>query len=481
MSDIPMAIPEEGFTGRLLVTDVRRDGSASIKELKKSAGLTIANSRDFRGSDFSIEAVAGDGVYLDEIGVAVVTPRDADQVAAISETPLFQLTAEAMDGKVVEPERIVHAIGEDLSGYVRGMRDAADLIAQRIEGGGLPPLPGAEPDNDELAAAATNATWGLVATRVVPPFHLIALGAGAGIRVAVLDTGMDTGHPDFAGRTIVTRSFISGETVQDGHSHGTHTIGTACGPLMPATGVQRYGVAHKAEIYVGKVLSNAGSGADGGILAGINWAIANGCAVISMSLGARASGSGFSAAYENAGQAAFQAGCLIIAAAGNLQNQPVGHPANCPSIMAVGALTPQLTHASFSSIGTFPPHGSVDIAAPGVGVFSSVPVSKGTHGTMNGTSMATPHVAGIAALYAGLNPSHRGAALWQRLIATAKPLPGQPAVHVGAGNVQAPVRRRFIMNPFPKLPIFDKLPIPRPLELETAGAAAEAAPRRKGK
>ena len=94
--------------------------------------------------------------------------------------------------------------------------------------------------------------------------------------------------------------------------------------------------------------------------------------------------------------------------------------------------------------------------------------------------MATPHVAGIAALYAQLNPAHRGAALWQRLTSTAKVLPGQPAAHVGAGNVQAPVRLRFILKPFPHLPIFDRLPIPRPLELADAEAGA-AAPRRKGK
>lgn len=480
MSDYPTPAAEGGFTGRLLVTDVRRDGSASIKELKKTAGLNIASSRDFADGDMSIEAMDGDGVYLDEIGVAVITPHDADQVAAISETSLYQETSEAMDGKVIEPERIVHAIAEDLGDYVRGMRDAADLIAQRIGAGGAPEMPGPEAEMDEIAVAAANATWGLIATRVVPPFLFLPRGTGAGIRVAVLDTGMDTGHPDFAGRTIVTRSFIPGETVQDGNSHGTHTIGTACGPRTPPTGVQRYGVAHKSEIYVGKVLSNGGSGGDGGILAGINWAIANKCAVISMSLGAPAAGSGFSAAYENAGRAAFAAGSLIIAAAGNDGNTPVNHPANCPSIMAVGALTQQLTRAGFSCIGTFPPHGSVDIAAPGVGVFSSVPVAKGTHGTKSGTSMATPHVAGIAALYAQLNPAHRGAALWQRLTSTAKVLPGQPAAHVGAGNVQAPVRLRFILKPFPNLPIFDRLPVPRPLETADADGSAPAG-KRKGK
>ena len=84
MSDYPTPAPEGGFTGRLLVTDVRRDGSASIKELKKSAGLDIASSRDFGDRDLSMESMDGDGIYLDEIGVAVITPHDADQVAAIS-------------------------------------------------------------------------------------------------------------------------------------------------------------------------------------------------------------------------------------------------------------------------------------------------------------------------------------------------------------------------------------------------------------
>ncbi len=99
----------------------------------------------------------------------------------------------------------------------------------------------------------------------------------------MLDTGFDVGHPDFAGRRVVTQSFVPGEQAQDGHGHGTHCIGTDCGPRQPGQ-LPRYGIAYEAEIYAGKVLSNAGSGTDAGILAGIQWAIANGCQVISMSL-----------------------------------------------------------------------------------------------------------------------------------------------------------------------------------------------------
>ena len=95
---------------------------------------------------------------------------------------------------------------------------------------------------------------------------------GAGIRVAVLDTGFDIEHPDFAGRRS-PRSFVTGQDVQDGHGHGTHCIGTALGPKCPGDRGRATGSPTTAEIYAGKVLSNAGSGSDTGILAGIEWAI----------------------------------------------------------------------------------------------------------------------------------------------------------------------------------------------------------------
>ena len=95
---------------------------------------------------------------------------------------------------------------------------------------------------------------------------------GQGIRIAVLDTGLDLSHPDFAGRSIETKSFAAGQPVQDGNGHGTHCAGIAAGPAKPARQV-RYGVAGEAELYVGKVLGDEGSGGDGGILEGIDWAI----------------------------------------------------------------------------------------------------------------------------------------------------------------------------------------------------------------
>src|SRR5205085_11491906 len=131
----------------------------------------------------------------------------------------------------------------------------------------------------------------------------------------------------------------------------------------PAGTTPRYGIAFQDLIHVGKVLSNSGTGATAGILAGMNWAIANRCAVISMSLGAQTP---VQAAYTAAGSAALANGCLIVAAAGNASSQ-TGAPANSPTIMSVASLDPSLTPSSFSNFG------KIEIAAPGRDVFSSLP------------------------------------------------------------------------------------------------------------
>jgi subtilisin family serine protease len=329
--------------------------------------------------------------------------------------------------------------------YLRGYKDAVDHLYAA--------LVGAPADGEAEAAAAgftDNAqfTWGLQATRVSQSRQ-----SGRRIRVAVLDTGFDLNHPDFVGRGVVSQSFIRGQAVDDLNGHGTHCIGTALGPQQPAGGVRRYGCAFRGEIYVGKVLSNQGSGADGGILAGINWALTNRCRVISMSLGAAVGpGESFSRIYEDVAQRALRSnpGTLIVAAAGNESSRPgrivpVGRPANCPSILAVAALDSNLRIARFSNGGLNPNGGGVDIAGPGVGVFSSAPepASPGQgwpprYHTISGTSMATPHVAGIAAMWLEARGASTTAhALWQLLTGNARRLT-LPSRDVGAGLVQAP-------------------------------------------
>lgn len=275
---------------------------------------------------------------------------------------------------------------------------------------------------------------------------------GQGIRVAVLDTGLDLQHPDFRGRAIVSQSF-TGVPVQDIHGHGTHCIGTACGPQRPATGVRRYGVAFGAQIFAGKVFNNQPrpGAPTGSVIAGIEWAVTNGCRVASLSLGAPIDQKIMQ--YEVPMQRALNAGTLVVAAAGNNANRPglpgfdpsrpptngfVEPPANADAGMAVAAIDSRARIASFSARSSLATGvgGIVNIAAPGVAVFSSLPVARGGHGPLSGTSMATPHVAGIAALWSqatGLS----GMALWNKLAQTVRPL-SLSSADVGAGLVQAP-------------------------------------------
>ena len=291
------------------------------------------------------------------------------------------------------------------------------------------------------------ATWGLLATKVADSGL-----SGRGVRIAVLDTGMDLDHPDFRGRGITSRSFIQNQGVQDENGHGTHCIGTACGPKNPTSG-PRYGVAYESEIFVGKVLSNQGSSLGRSTIAGVEWAVNNRCQIVSMSLGGRVlPGQAHSPAFEQIALEPMRNNTLVIAAAGNdsrrSQNvlRPVGSPANCPSVMAVAAVDRFMRVADFSN-GSINQGARVDIAGPGVEVYSSAPEPapppqppffrqwSARYDTISGTSMATPHVSGIAALLKQENPDLSAAELWRLLSSKARTLP-LPSGDVGAGLVQ---------------------------------------------
>ncbi len=193
---------------------------------------------------------------------------------------------------------------------------------------------------------------------------------GAGAKVAVLDTGIDLNHPDH-GNVILTASFIAGEDVADGNGHGTHTSGTVAA-LDNTEGV--VGVAPEAELLIGKVLSNAGSGPTSGIAAGIDWAVANGANVVSMSLG----GPLPSAVLKASVDAAVAAGVTVVAASGNDGTDGKSYPAAYTNAISVAAVDSTGTHASFSQFGP-----TIDISAPGVDVISTVPLGSGLLATTN--------------------------------------------------------------------------------------------------
>lgn len=419
---VPSIAQADETTGRYIVTfrdDAVTEGLAMLSAQASIAGLP--NAADFSESAIDLNQLeSAGGAVFPTLGMAVVS---------LDDTALNNLMTTAGDDSpilAIEPERIFYALAEGLPvDYMRGYRDAVNHLYEKTTAAEKSP----EMEAEACFADDAQSTWGLKATKVITSRY-----TGKGIKVAVLDTGMDLQHPDFKGRAIVAKSFVPGETVEDGRGHGTHCIGTSCGS-RDANG-RRYGVASEAAIYVGKVLNNSGSGNGAWILAGMEWAIASGCQVISMSLGNTVPTP--STAYETAGRRALQNGCLIVAAAGN--NGPtgtVGQPANSPSIMAVAAVDNCLVVAPFSATSGSASGANVDIAGPGVKVYSSVPVNQGRYAIYNGTSMATPHVAGIAALYAQAMPDARGARLWQLLTSRARRLQ-QPTARVGSGLVQAP-------------------------------------------
>jgi subtilisin family serine protease len=428
------------MTGRYLILFDRGAAPQAAKVLSGVAGMRLASSADYEGGIMSAEDLGGaDAMMFPALGVAVADapPEQTHLLGAASDSGIL----------AIEPERVVHAIGRGGLGepdlpaglsdlpleYLRGYRDAVNALYDKLATGA--DVDQADADAGAALTGETDLTWGLQATRAARSKY-----TGKGIRVAVLDTGLDVGHPDFVGRAVTTASFITGESVQDGHGHGTHCIGTACGPGRPQS-LPRYGVACEADIFAGKVLSNRGSGGDTGILAGIQWAIDNQCTVVSMSLGAAVQvGQSFSQVFEHVGRRALMQGTLIIAAAGNESQRPqrispVSHPANCPLIMAVGAIDRKLKVARFSCGGLNPQGGQVDIAGPGVDIRSSWP-RPSLYNTISGTSMATPHVAGIAALFAEADESFRARVLMSMLTQYARRL-SAPARDVGAGLAQA--------------------------------------------
>lgn len=436
--------PQSGETPRLgaVVRFTPKAGGVGIKRLE-DGGFRVASSRDFKGSvsvpnDFD----GADVQYFERFGIAIVR-KDGERLA-----PMVEKAVQQHEVSGVRPERSYRALGLPMqrsivspppamlsplpidADYVRGYRDGINELADRLLGANGAALRKPSAHTDEMTG-----TWGLQMTRV-----LESTLTGAGVKVAVLDTGFDQRHPDFVGRTVTRKLFASKSSDDDLVGHGTHCIGTACGPLRPVTG-PRYGVACEAEIYSGKVLGDDGFGTDRSVIAGMDWALEQGCHVISMSLGAATDlGDQPSDDYEQIGQVCLDAGALVVAAAGNNSRRPdriapVASPANASTILAVGAIDVALAVAAFSCGGVNTGQ-EVDVAAPGVDVLSSLPGES--YGRWDGTSMATPHVAGIAALIAQSDSKFRGWALWARLLQLVRPLPA-PARDVGKGLVQAPL------------------------------------------
>jgi subtilisin family serine protease len=220
--------------------------------------------------------------------------------------------------------------------------------------------------------------------------------AGNGVHIYVIDTGIRITHTDFGGRASHGFDFIDNDAVADDcNGHGTHVAGTTAG--------SSFGVAKRAQVVAVRVLICAGSGTFDQVISGVNWVAANAVlpAVANMSLG----GAGTNAALEAAITSAINGGVQFALAAGNSASDACNFtPARTPAAITVGATDISDVRASFSNFGT-----CLDVFAPGVSITSAWMTSDTATNTISGTSMASPHVAGVAALILGDNPAFTAA------------------------------------------------------------------------
>ncbi|KAH6663220.1 putative cuticle-degrading protease [Halenospora varia] len=226
--------------------------------------------------------------------------------------------------------------------------------------------------------------------------------AGSGVTIYVVDTGVYLEHSEFGGRATWGANFISGSPNTDEYGHGTHCAGTAAGST--------YGISKKASIVAVKVLDKNGSGTFSGVISGIQWVATNAVpnSVLTMSLGG-----GFSSAVNSAVASAVNAGVTVVVAAGNSNADASGYsPASEPSAITVAASDSTDVRASFSNYGSL-----IDVFGPGVNVLSSWIGGTTATNTISGTSMATPHIAGLAAYLIGLEGLSTPAAVVARITA----------------------------------------------------------------
>ncbi|MFD5076226.1 S8 family serine peptidase [Streptomyces sp. NPDC058371] len=302
-----------------------------------------------------------------------------------------------------------------------------------------------------VASVVQNRTFHIAATQTNPPSwgldridqknlpldskYTYPDSAGQGVTAYIVDTGVRITHSDFGGRASYGYDAIDNDnTAQDGHGHGTHVAGTVAGTL--------HGVAKKAKIVAVRVLDNSGSGTTAQVVAGIDWVAQNhsGPSVANMSLGG-----GADSALDTAVRNAIASGVTFAVAAGNDNANASNYsPARVSEAITVGSTTSTDARSSFSNFGTV-----LDIFAPGSSITSSWNTSDTATNTISGTSMATPHVTGAAALYLADHPGSTPAQVASGLVAAAStgvvtgPGTGSPnrLLNVGGGTTTPPGSR----------------------------------------
>ncbi|GAA2529812.1 MULTISPECIES: S8 family peptidase [Streptomyces] len=330
-------------------------------------------------------------------------------IAVLKDTPQASVRSASEDLAEKYDGTLTHVYRSSVRGFAAKMTAAQ---AQRLATD--PRVAYVEQDaRVRINATQSNATWGLdrIDQRQLPLDGSYTYNTTASnVRVYVIDTGVRVTHSEFGGRaSIGTDTIGDGQNGNDCNGHGTHVAGTTAGST--------YGVAKAASIIGVRVLDCQGSGTISGVVAGVDWVTANAVkpAVANMSLGGGAN-STLDAAVQNS----IASGVSYAVAAGNgnqggkAQDACKYSPARVPEALTVGATDKTDTKASWSNYGT-----CLDLFAPGVGITAAWNTGDTATNTISGTSMATPHVAGAAALYLADHPSATPAQVSDALTANA--------------------------------------------------------------
>ncbi|WP_233415383.1 S8 family serine peptidase, partial [Streptomyces sp. N35] len=270
---------------------------------------------------------------------------------------------------------------------------------------------------------------------------------GKGVKIAILDTGVDASHADLQGKVVAAKNFSAAPDATDKHGHGTHVASIAAGTGAASGGTYK-GVAPGAELLSGKVLDDDGYGTDSGILAGIDWAVGEGADIVNLSLGGPDS-PGTDPLEAAVNTYAKERGVLFAIASGNVGPRMLGSPGSADAALTVGAVDGAEQLAGFSSTGPRVGDGAIkpDVTAPGVDITAAaapgsfldsdpqLPHPAPGYLTISGTSMATPHVAGAAALLKQQHPNWTYQELKGVLTGSAKGGAYTP-FEQGAGRIQ---------------------------------------------
>ncbi|MGC4768927.1 S8 family peptidase [Micromonospora sp. DT44] len=396
----------------------------------------------------------------------VVPARVASQIGSVLDPDLFDVTALIADGYDDEstPQLPVIVQPATASARVAALADVQTLSSIGAVAGHVPkksPATAKLATNSLLAGAkkvwldrkvratalpagAKPAGLDRNLTQIDAPDAWKAGYTGKGTRVAVLDTGADFSHPDLAGRVVERADFTAeGGDAVDHNGHGTHVASTIAGTGAASAG-QRRGVAPDAQLVIGKVLDDHGSGEDSGIILGMEWA-ATRADVINMSLGGSQADDGSDPLSLAVDALSEQTGTLFVIAAGNNGAQ-ISSPGSAATALTVGAVDRDDKLADFSSRGPLINNNAAkpELVAPGVDIVAARaagtnlqdPIDR-YYESLSGTSMATPHVAGAAALLAQRHPDWTGAKIKAALVGASDPLTGFDPYAIGAGRLNA--------------------------------------------